>query len=477
MFERLIFCLLKKDTAQGRCPFYINHFSMHKFLLLLYCNLFACLLLQGQSVSIQGQFTYPDGFDQVRLVGFQDSVQVLAQSPLKEGGFSLEVQNLQPGIYRLQYGPNPAAHYVDVIITTKDKAISLDMDLREEVKEPQFTGSVMNQKLQEYFKKQKELIQQLRFQYQTYHTAPDKNQKAAQLSKKEFATTYKQLQKLEQSFLKENKANLAGLYVQARQVWLPTLATEPKTVYQKKYETYWEKLPITQEAMQNTPFYHTYLMEYLGYYFNQRLEPAPWEAQMKQALAKVMQYMSQTPYTKKLTLQYLLDSLKALGHEGLLEFIDENYAQTAQCLEPGVQEDVAFRLKSYEIGKAGQEIPNVAINATQHLHDLIIGKTLLIFWSSSCPHCMEEWEKLEKWSAKNHEYSIIAISLDTDKKMYEEAISKLPKYVQYYCDFKGWDSEAILKYYIMATPTLFEIDKDKKFVKKGKVLEQFGSLN
>ena len=430
-------------------------------------------MVQGQSVSIKGQFTYTEGFEQVRFVGFQDSVQVLAQSPLKEGGFSLEVQNLQPGIYRLQYGPNLAEHYIDVIITTKDKAITLAMDLREEVKEPQFTGSLINQKLQEYLKKQKELVKQLRFHYQTYHTAPDKNQKAAQLSKKEFTKTYKQLQQLEQNFLKENKNNLASLYVQARPVWLPTLDTEPKMVYQKRYETYWEKLPISKEAMQNTPFYHTYLMEYLGYYFNQRLEPEPWEAQMKQALATVMQYMSQTPYTQKLTLEYLLESFKAIGHEGLLQFVDENYAQTTQCLAASLQEDVAFRLKSYELGKAGQEIPNVTLTATQDLHSLIKGKTVLVFWSSSCPHCQEEWQKMEKWYSKNPEYQIIAISLDTDKKVYEEAISKLPKNVQYFCDFKGWDSEAFQKYYIMATPTLFEIDKDKKFVKKGKVLEQF----
>ena len=69
---------------------------MNKSLLFLYFNLFACLLVQGQGVSIKGQFTYTEGFEQVRLVGFQDSVQVLAQSPLKEGRFALELQNLQP---------------------------------------------------------------------------------------------------------------------------------------------------------------------------------------------------------------------------------------------------------------------------------------------------------------------------------------------------------------------------------------------
>ncbi len=214
-------------------------------------------------------------------------------------------------------------------------------------------------------------------------------------------------------------------------------------------------------------------MEYLGYYFNQRLDPEPWEAQMKQALATVMQYMSQTPYTQKLALQYLLENMKAIGHEGLLQFVDENYAQTAQCLEPSLQEDVAFRLKSYEIGKAGQEIPNVILNASEDLHGVIKGKTLLVFWSSNCPHCMEEWNKMEKWASKNKEYNIIAISLDTDKKVYDETIAKLPNNVQYYCDFKGWNSEAMQKYFIMATPTLFEIDKDKKFVKKGNLLENF----
>lgn len=447
---------------------------MSKWLVVFSISFFSFIMVRGQNIAIQGQFTYTEGFEQVRLIGFQDSLQVLAKSSIKEGDFALQLANVKSGIYRLQYGPSAMAHYVDIILTPNEKVIGLTMDLREEVKEPQFTGSVINQKLQVYLKQQKELFKQLRFQYQTYHTAPDKNQKTAQLSKKEFATTHKKLQQLEQSFLKENSNNLAGWYVQARPLWLPTLAMEPTVLNNSRFESYWSRLPISAKEMSNTPFYYTYLMEYLGYYFNQRIAPEPWEAQMKKAVTTVMQYMSQTLYTQSLALKYLLENFKALGHEGLLQFVDENYAQSAQCLEASLQEDVTFRLKSYDIGKLGQEVPNLTLTATQDLHSLIKGKTVLVFWSSTCPHCMEEWPAIAAWEKMHPEYQIIAISLDTDTTAYEAAKAKLPINIKYICDFKGYESEYVKPFYIMATPTIFEVDSNKKFVKKGKVIQQFG---
>ncbi len=434
---------------------------------------FIMLQAQGQVINLKGQFTNTAGFDKVSLVGFKDSLNVLAQSALKKDAFALQLKDLVPGIYRLQYGPNPLEHAIDLLITARDTAISLQMDLRIEHKEPQIIGSKINQQLYAYLKKQKEGLAQLQFHYQTYHAAPNKNQKAAVLSKKDFEKNYKALLKDEQQFLKQHAGDLAGLYVSAKPLWLPTLALDPNLYYSQKYKEYWFKLPKPTTTLQNTPFYHTYLMEYMSYYFFQRLEPEPWEMQIKKAVDTAMLYMNQNDYTRKLALQYFLENFKAIGHEGLMQYVDEKYAQNAQCLEAGLQEDVAYRLKSYEVGKEGQQVPNFSINTTKDFYSVLKGKAILLFWSINCPHCMQEWPEIEKWKKEHPEYQVIAISLDTDKVSYEEAIKKLPQDITFLSDFKGYDSEYIKPFYIMATPTFFEIDVDRKFVKKGKGMKQF----
>lgn len=448
---------------------------MKVHILFIFFNISVILPVTAQQgCHINGHFNSTDGFEKVYLVSFKDSTQVLAQSPLKEGHFALPLKSLPTtGIYRLQYGPNMGEHFVDVLFTAKDTAITINMDLREEVREPQFKGSPLNQKLYTYLVQQKKDLAQLRFNYLTWHSAPDKQQAAAQLCAKEFNKLYKILIKREHEFIKQNESNLAGLYVKAHPLWLPDLTLEPKEVSLKKIDNYWQKLPIANEALQNTPFYTSYLMEYLAYHFNQRLDPEPWEAQMKKAVDNVMQYMRQTEYTNKLALNYLVEGFKAIGHEGLLQYVDEKYAQNVQCLETRFQEDVAFRLKSYRMGKEGQEVPNFAITPTQDLYNNINCKTMLVFWSSTCPHCMQEWPVIEAWNKEHPDYQIIAISLDTDKVSYEGVIKKLPHNIKFFCDFKGYESEYVKPFYIMATPTIFEVDANKKFVRKGKGIHQF----
>jgi thiol-disulfide isomerase/thioredoxin len=445
-------------------------------LLFIFFNI--CVILPvtaQQACHINGNFSYTDGFEKVYLVSFKDSTQVLAESPLKEGHFALPLKSIPTtGIYRLQYGPNMREHFVDVLFTAKDTAIALNMDLREEVREPQFKGSPLNQKLYAYLLQQKKDLAQLRFNYQTWHSAPDKQQAAAQLSAKEFNKWYKILIKSEYEFIKQNESNLAGLYVKANPLWLPDLALEPKEVSVKKIDNYWQNLPITNEALQNTPFYTSYLMEYLAYHFNQHLDPEPWEAQMKKAVDKALAYMSQTDYTNKLTIKYLIEGFKAIGHEGLLQYVDEKYAQNVQCLETRFQEDVDYRLLAYKIGKPGQEVPNFAITPTQDLYSNINRKTIFVFWSSTCPHCMQEWPAITTWEKEHPDFQIIAISLDTDKNSYEATKAKLPTSILYLCDFKGYESEYVKPFYIMATPTIFEVDSNKNFVKKGKGIHQFG---
>jgi thiol-disulfide isomerase/thioredoxin len=427
---------------------------------------------QTSTFTLGGQFTNTEGFEKLSVVAYKDSLHIIKESFLKDGNFTIQLQNLESGIYRLQYGPNQFQHFLDFIVTPEDSSLFVQMDLLEDKRTPLVTGSSINQELYSYLNEQDTFIKQLRFYYQTYHSAPDKTQKTAVMSKSEFEKMYNSFEKKKIAFIKKNESNFAGLYVKANPVFVPKILLSPEQVNQNRFANYWDKLPLNETLLQNTPFYYTYLIEYLGHHFSQQIPPQVWDAQMKQAIDTLMNAMSINKYSKLLALQNLLDGLRKMQHESLLKYVDEKYAQQSECLEATLQEDVNYRLKSYEIGNEGQEVPNFLLKDKQDFYSVLKGKSVLMFWSSTCPHCMEEWTIMESWKKNHPEFQLIAISLDTDKIVYEEAIKKLPKDIVFICDFKGYESSFIKPFYIMATPTFFEIDQNKKFVKKGKTINQ-----
>jgi thiol-disulfide isomerase/thioredoxin len=161
-----------------------------------------------------------------------------------------------------------------------------------------------------------------------------------------------------------------------------------------------------------------------------------------------------------------------------LQYLDENYKNLAeQCFDAFEKTEFEKRMVGYAALKQGNKAPDFKLNVVhtklkaKSLYQLKSEKTILVFWSSTCPHCMEEMPKLNNWAAEHKQLKIIAISLDTDSALHIETIKKLPNII-HTCDYKAWNTEAATKYYIAATPTFIVLDQDKKIIGKYSSLEQ-----
>ena len=133
-------------------------------------------------------------------------------------------------------------------------------------------------------------------------------------------------------------------------------------------------------------------------------------------------------------------------------------------------DDLVSKLESYRKMKVGNTAPEIVLDHSKKLSDIKTHK-LVGFGASWCPHCTEELPKLENyantWNDNNIE--LIYISLDTDKKDFDKTY--LDKPWQSYCDFKGWDSQAALDYFVAATPTYFLLDATNKILLRPKSVE------
>jgi len=133
------------------------------------------------------------------------------------------------------------------------------------------------------------------------------------------------------------------------------------------------------------------------------------------------------------------------------------------------------KLESYRKMKVGNRAPNFqllgdvfkngsAVKAAVHLSDIKTKYKLVIFGGSWCNQCRAEMFQLlpcyNNWKAKGVE--VIFVSLDTDKKEFENFTAPFPFYSA--CDYKKWDTQAAKDYYVSSSPTIFLLDSDNKII-------------
>lgn len=91
---------------------------------------------------------------------------------------------------------------------------------------------------------------------------------------------------------------------------------------------------------------------------------------------------------------------------------------------------------------------------------------LLDFWASWCPPCQRQTPYLKQLYDRygNQRFSIVGISLDTDRSDWLDYVRAHQMNWPQLGDPKGWDSEAILAYVIQGIPHLVLIGPDGKIV-------------
>lgn len=133
------------------------------------------------------------------------------------------------------------------------------------------------------------------------------------------------------------------------------------------------------------------------------------------------------------------------------------------------------KLESYRKMKVGNIAPNFELVGDVLKNGLLVKKTirlngintkykLVIFGGSWCNQCRSEMIQLlpryNNWKTKGLE--VVFVSLDTDKKEFENFTTPFPFYSA--CDYKKWDTQAAKDYYVSSSPTIFLLDRNNKII-------------
>ena len=126
----------------------------------------------------------------------------------------------------------------------------------------------------------------------------------------------------------------------------------------------------------------------------------------------------------------------------------------------------------------GEKAPDFDIELTKNgktvtkkLSELnLADEYVVLFWSSTCSHCLYEVPKFYKYIETKPNIKVIAVGLEDGPDNWEKVKQKFPDFIHVY-GAGHWDNEIGNDYGVNATPTYFILDKDKHIIDKPNTLD------
>ena len=90
---------------------------------------------------------------------------------------------------------------------------------------------------------------------------------------------------------------------------------------------------------------------------------------------------------------------------------------------------------------------------------------IIVFWSSTCSHCLRELPALHDELKSNQNVKVVAVGLEDDDITWKQESARMPHF-EHAISLGKWESEYADLYAIDKTPSYFILDKDKKIIAK-----------
>jgi thiol-disulfide isomerase/thioredoxin len=232
---------------------------------------------------------------------------------------------------------------------------------------------------------------------------------------------------------------------------------------------FFTQLDFSDETLINTSIYTERAFQYIMAYAQKGLTREQQEQEFVKATEIILQNTGKNPIVYEFILDYLVRGFEKMNLENVLIAIANKYEGTT-C-QTDEETTLERRLAFLKYMTVGETVPNFTLTDFNGdpvtLTQIQKEKTLLIFWTSRCPHCIEMLPQIKAWQKqqKNNDFEIVAISLDTSETDWKNKVTELGIESWYnLSDLNSWDGEVATKYNIYATPTLIIIGKNGKII-------------
>jgi thiol-disulfide isomerase/thioredoxin len=423
--------------------------------LYIYYILFISIGLNAQG-SISGNFSPAKDFKW--LIAYEltpGGEKYTADTAVKEGFFSLEMPvNAQPGMYRLVYAVPQNEFYIDVIYDKKEQ-VKFNFNIQDGLT---ITSSEENKWFNEYFSKITTAQDRLMEYYE----------KGSE-SKKEFTDIIKEIKTIQKSYEENHTNTIAHKFIKANRSYFPEDYENLVTFLKHKKEHHFDNLNLNDPILQGSNFLTDKIANYVfsalpsDIVTNNGLD-----IEINKNVKTVADFIKNTsiPFQTKV-LHQVWEIAEANTMGSVQDYTFTNHLKKI-AIANGNQKMVDDIESSTRL-RIGAKSPEITWESNGKKHALSTMEKaenyVLVFWSSTCSHCLKELPELHKELKGYDSLKVLAIGLEDDEINWKKVSASLPNF-SHAIALGKWESDYAQTFKIQSTPTYFILDSEKRFIAK-----------
>jgi thiol-disulfide isomerase/thioredoxin len=274
---------------------------------------------------------------------------------------------------------------------------------------------------------------------------------------------------LQNSYEALSKGTIAAHFIAASKPYIPNTVETANTYISNVKANYFKAIDFQDTILQSSNFI---VDKSLDYILRMHLSGTPSFQGYQANIDAVFKDLGTTDVSYQLTtLNTLREALITAGHDALAVYLTKIYV--LPLAKQANDTELITSLETFIQIAIGEKAPdfiieNPSVMSKTTLYDIEGATTyLLIFWSSDCPHCLNELPEVHAYISNHPEKNIevVAIGIEAGPKQWTETIQPWSKFTHSIAEGK-WAHAITKSYDIQATPTYFVLDASKVITAK-----------
>ena len=423
--------------------------------LLLIIAIFFGLQLTAQH-TISGTFSPAKDYKWLIAYRLKPGTQnYITDTEVKNGVFNLKIpENTTPGTFRLVYAVPQEQYYFDVIYDGKED-IRLAFDASNGVT---FFASKENIRFNTYFNEITALEQQITDYYTSGNTR-----------KEVYQNLIKEIQSTQESYESQTTGTIANHFIRSNKPFIPLEYKKVDEYVRSRKAHYFDALEIDNPVLQASGFLTDKLLNYVFTALPlQTLTDAETQVAMNSNVDMIHTKLAEVDDTYKMHLFYSLWTQAAgNGYNITSDYIYSNYLKRLTIAMKNNK--IRGQIEVHNRLRMGAIAPDISWEKEQTTFTLkgLEGAEnyILVFWSSTCGHCLKELPALHKKLKDFNTVKVVAVGLEENTESWQKESAKTPHF-EHAIALGKWESEYAKTYNILKTPSYFVLDKEKRIIAK-----------
>lgn len=435
--------------------------------LILLC-LIISFSMQGQTW-VKGNLKSAEKYSWVALYQLKATSQLyVANTTIEDGTFSMRFpENASSGMYRLLYDLENEG-YVDFIYN--NETINMEFDPENPTESIVYSTSVENQlyhAYQEEMTASKHLLDSLQ---RDYFYLKDS------IQKKESNEIYKEIvhsrAKIQESYEKKSMGKLVHHFIKSSYVYsAPELIKTPQEYLNSTKDHFFDSLDFQNKELINTPFLSEKAVDYV-FHLNGSDDAEVQTKLFKRAVEEVLEKAEEDLHIKSELIIGLMYTFAQIENSELTRYLMDHYYDKlpVEYVNSDLKDAILAKIK-LAVGSVAPEISWKQDDKDKKLSEMNLANTyIIVFWSTSCSHCLDEIPKLYEYTKNRSNLHVIAIALEDKKEGFDKYTPEYEAWTNI-LGLEKWENPIAQTYEINATPSYFVLDKNKTIEAKPEFFE------